>query len=122
MSRRFVLAVGVVALVSAGCGRLGVGLPACDTVASDPTTASVLTLQAVPAADYAPCLNSLKLGWDEVDFEVERGLMTLEFGTKRELEFRSFLEVRLTPSCDIGDAIAVPSGMDGIDRFDDIPR
>ncbi len=122
MSKRLAIVVGAVALLSAGCGRLGLGLPACDTAANNPTTASVITAQAVPKADYAPCLNSLKLGWDEVDFEVESDLMTLEFGRKTELEFQSFLEVRLTPSCDVGDAVPVPSGMDDVERFDNIEQ
>ncbi len=122
MSKRLVLVVTAIALVTAGCGRLGLGLPACDTGTSSPTGASVLTLQAVPRADYAPCLNSLKLGWDHVEFEVQSDLMSLEFGRQRELEFQPFLEVRLTPSCDVGDAVEVPSGMDDIDRFDDITQ
>lgn len=118
--RRLALVVVVIALAAAGCGRLGVGLPACDTDVSNPSSASVLSLQAVPGADYAPCLNSLKLGWDEVEFEVERDLVQLEFGRTRELEFQPFLEVRLTPTCDIGDAVEVPSGMDGVVRYDDV--
>jgi hypothetical protein len=120
MSRRLAIVVGALMLVGAGCGRLGLGLPACDTPTSNPTTASVITAQAVPEADYAPCLNSLKLGWDEVEFEVESDLMTLEFGRKSEFEFQSFLEVRLTPSCNVGDAVPVPSGMDDVERFDNI--
>lgn len=122
MTRRFVLLVGVVALLGAGCGRLGVGLPSCNTATSDPTSASVLTLQAVPRADYAPCIDSLKLGWDKVEFDVESDLVTLKFGRQNELEFQSFLEVRLTPACDVGDATPVPSGMDDIERFEDITQ
>ncbi|MCP4308001.1 MAG: hypothetical protein GY926_06460 [bacterium] len=122
MSRPLVTIVAALVLLSAGCGRLGLGLPACDTPPGDPSTASVITAQAVPRADYAPCLNSLKLGWDEVEFEVESNLMILEFGRTREFEFQSFLEVRLTPSCDVGDAVPVPSGMDDVERFDNIDQ
>lgn len=116
MSRKLVLAVTMLAMVSAACGRLGTGLPACDTPAGNPSSATVLTLQAVPNAAYSPCINSIQLGWDDVEFEVSRDLMMLEFGR----EFSSFLEVSLTPSCDIGDALEVPSGIDGVARFEDI--
>jgi len=122
MRRRLILTVGIVALIGTGCGGVGVGLPACDTSPDDPSGALVLTLQAVPRADYAPCLNSLKLGWDNVDFEVESDLMRLEIGRTTELEVDPFLEVRLTPACDIGDATPVSSGMEDVERFDNITQ
>lgn len=109
------LIIGV-ALLSTACGRLGVGLPGCRTETSEPTSATVLALQAVPTAEYGPCLNSLKLGWDEVDYKVENGLATIEIGR----EFSPFLEVRLTESCDVGAAIPVPSGLSDVDRYEDI--
>jgi hypothetical protein len=77
-----------------------------------------LTLQAVPTAEFAPCINSLKLGWDEVDFAAESGLASIEIG--RELD--SFLTITLTESCDVGDAVAVPSDVPEISRFEDIAR
>ena len=116
MTRRMLLLLVGVGLASSACGRLGLGLPACETPPTNPSPATVLVLQAVPTADYAPCINSLKLGWDEVAFGVESGKAELQFGR----EFASFLDVRLTESCDIGDAIAVESGMDDVARFDDI--
>ncbi len=110
--------MGLVALclLITACGRLGTGLPGCRTPASEPNAATVLSLQAVPEAEYAPCINSLQLGWDEVDFEVERGLALLEF----EHGIESFLEVRLTPSCDIGGATEVPSGIEGVSRYENV--
>ncbi len=116
MSRKLLLAAVFLALASGACGRLGTGLPACDTPTSNPSSATVLALQAVPRAEYSPCINSIQLGWDEVEFEVRSNLVMLEFGR----EFSSFLEVSLTPSCDIGDAVEVPSGVDGVARFEDI--
>lgn len=110
-----VLLVALAAL-GAGCGRLGTGLPACRAPVSDPTAATVLSLQAVPGARYTPCVNALQVGWEEVEFEVERGRATLEF--KRDLD--SFLNVTLTPGCDVGRAAEVESGMDGVRRFEDI--
>jgi hypothetical protein len=107
----------VVALLGTGCGR-GVGLPSCETAPSNPDSATLLALQAVPTADYAPCLNSVKLGWDDVDYRFESGMVTIEIG--RELS--AFLEVRLTEKCDIGSAIPVPSGMPDVARYEAIDQ
>lgn len=116
MNRRLLLTILALGLLVAGCGRLGLGLPSCDTPAANPDGAAVISLQAVPTADYAPCVRSLKLGWDEVEFDVESGRVALEIGR----EFEQFLTITLTESCDIGDAVEVPSGMDGISRYDDV--
>ncbi len=115
MNRASLMVVALALLMSA-CGRLGVGLPACETATRNPTSATVLALQAVPTADYAPCINDLKLGWDDIEYEVESGMASLEIGR----QFSSFLEVRLTESCDIGPAVEVPSGYDDILRYDNI--
>ncbi len=116
MKLRLVVALLAIALLTSACSRLGTGLPGCRTPASDPNAATVLSLQAVPEAEYAPCLNSLQLGWDEVEFQAERGLVTLDF----EHGLDEFLQVRLTPSCDIGDAIEVPSELEGVSRYEDV--
>ena len=117
MSRRVAGILIVVALLGTGCGR-GVGLPSCETATSNPDSATLLALQAVPTADYAPCLNSVKLGWDEVDYEFESGMVTIEIGR----EMSAFLEVRLTEACDIGSAIPVPSGMPDVERYEAIDQ
>jgi hypothetical protein len=76
----------------------------------------VLVAQAVPTAAYAPCINSLKLGWDEVDLNVERGTVSLKIGR----EFSSFLEVSLTESCDVSAANQVESDIEGVSRYDSV--
>lgn len=117
MSRlRLVTFAAAVALLAASCGRLGVGLPGCEAVVHNPTTANLLSLQAVPGANYAPCINSLKLGWDDVAFKAESGQATIEVG--RGLV--PFLEVRLTESCDIGNATEVASNHPDVKRYEDI--
>lgn len=116
MSRRLWLGIAVFAVATSACGRLGTGLPSCRTPPTNPNAAIVLSLQAVPDAEYIPCLNSLELGWEEVDFAVESGKATLKF----EHDLHRFLEVTLTPSCDVGDAAAVPSGFDGVTRYEDV--
>lgn len=118
MNKRLLLIIIGVVLMSSACGRVGLGLPACATGTDDPTAATVLALQAVPTADYAPCINSLQLGWDDVDYEIESGLATLEIGR----EFSAFLEVRLTESCDVGNAVEVPSEVEDLQKFEDIVK
>ncbi len=118
MSRRTAIAVATLTVLVSACGRLGTGLPACDTPTQNPNAATVLTLQAVPTAEFSPCINAIHLGWDEVEFDVESDLMRLEFG--RELS--SFLEVRLTPACEIGDAVGMASGIEGISRYEAITQ
>ncbi len=88
------------ALLVASCSRLGLGLPEC----SNPSSAMVLSLQAVPTAKYAPCVGSLQLGWDSLEFEVESGRasFTISHGAN------PFLTAILTETCDIGDATPAP--------------
>ena len=116
MRPRIFLAV-VVALLAAACSNsIGLGLPACDRPPTDPSGATVLVAQAVPRAVYAPCINSLKLGWDEVELKVQSGRASLEIGR----EFSSFLEVSLTETCDVSSATPVPSSLEGANRYEDL--
>jgi hypothetical protein len=112
-----ILLVIAAALLASACGnRIELGLPACDTQPNDPSTATVLVAQAVPTAAYAPCINSLKLGWDEVELHVESGRASIEIGR----EFSQFLEVSLTESCDVSSATPVATDLDGVSRYDDL--
>ncbi|MEA2003237.1 MAG: hypothetical protein U9N84_15305 [Actinomycetota bacterium] len=106
------------ALLASACGRLGVGLPGCEIEVRNPTSANILSLQAVPDAEYAPCINSLQLGWDDINFMAESGKAGLEIGR----DFSPFLRVHVTESCDLGDAVGVPSGAPDINRYEDIEK
>jgi len=64
----------------------------------------ILSAQAVPTAEYAPCINSLQLGWDNLDFEAENG----RAGFSISHTFEPFFSATLTETCDIGDATSVP--------------
>ncbi|MDJ0663855.1 MAG: hypothetical protein QNJ75_04795 [Acidimicrobiia bacterium] len=116
MTLRRLLLVVAVAVVASACGRLGTGLPACGAPPSSPNAANVLSVQALPEAAYAPCLNSLELDWDEVEFSARSGLVRLEF----ERGTDTFLDVRLTATCDIGDAKEVRSGQEDVTRYEDV--
>jgi len=116
MSRRIVLQAAVIVVFAAGCGRLGTGLPACGVSPQNPSPATVLAVQALPEAAYSPCLNSLELDWDEVEFSAKSGMVRLEF--VRGID--KFLEVELTGACDIGDATEVRSGQEDVTRYEDV--
>ncbi|MDH3259827.1 MAG: hypothetical protein OEM84_02520 [Acidimicrobiia bacterium] len=105
MSRRTALAVAAVVLFGS-CSRLGVGIPECERIVNNPSPAMVLSLQAVPTAMYAPCINSLQLGWDNLDFEVESGKAS--FSITHADMMAPFFTATLTEKCDIGNATPVP--------------
>ena len=104
MRRSTTLATGAVVLLLASCTRLGLGVPECAPVANTASGAMVLTLQAVPTAEYAPCINTLKLGWETPMFEVESGRASLSI----HHAMTPFLTATLTETCDIGNARPVP--------------
>lgn len=114
MSRPSSLVIAATALLLASCGRLGMGLPECEPVAQSPSGAMILSAQAVPTAEYAPCINSLQLGWDNLDFEVETG--RAGFSIVRAIE--PFFTATLTERCDIGDATAVPHPL--VEKYESI--
>jgi hypothetical protein len=114
--RRNLVVAAVALVIAGGCGRLGTGLPSCRIPTDDPNAATVLTLQAVPDAEYTPCINVLQVGWEDVDFAVESGRASLTF--HHDLE--PFLEVSLTPSCDVDGALEVPSGVDDVRRYENV--
>ncbi len=115
MKRRVSLLVGLGLLASA-CGGLGVGTPGCPTAVSQAGTAIVLSLQAVPTAKYAPCVNELKFGWKGPEFEAKRGVAETRIIAKGS----NFLTARLTETCDVGTATQVESGHEDIERFEDV--
>lgn len=104
MRWRYTLTIVAATLLLPSCGRLGLGIPECEPVVQSPTAAMVLSAQAVPTAEYAPCINSLQLGWDNIDFEVESGRTS--FSIIRAIE--PFFTATLTEKCDIGDATPAP--------------
>ncbi|MDJ0497525.1 MAG: hypothetical protein QNJ89_06830 [Acidimicrobiia bacterium] len=116
MRLRILLTVVMALLATACSNNITLGLPACDRPPTDPTGANVLVAQAVPRAAYAPCINSLKLGWDEVELNVESGRASLEIGR----EFSRFLEVSLTETCDVSSATPVDSSLEGASRYEDL--
>lgn len=105
-----------VAVLAGACGRLGVGIPECEVEVQDPTVATILALQAVPTAEFSPCVSEFKLGWDDLTYDAERGRSSFTIiGT----DLHPFLTVTLTESCDVGDAVETISGHDDIAQYAD---
>lgn len=109
---RYVLAL---TLVMGACSNLGLGEADCTPPERDISSASIMTAQAVPTAKYTPCLDELRLGWDETWF-AEDGRAGIEImnGLSR------FLSATVTESCDTTGAKSVPSGRTDIERFENI--
>jgi hypothetical protein len=114
MRWRYTLTIVAATLLLASCGRLGLGIPECEPVVQNPTAAMILSAQAVPTAEYAPCINSLQLGWDNLDFEVESG--KAGFSITRAIE--PFFTATLTETCDIGDSTPVPHPL--VEKYESI--
>lgn len=117
MRLRFAIAATALSLLATGCGGgYGVGLPACEEVVRRPTTATILEAQAVPTARFGPCVEQLKLGWDDVAFSARDGLAELRFGHQAQ----TFLTVRLQESCGVDPAQEVSSAFEGIAKYEDV--
>ncbi len=105
------------ALVTSACsGEQGVLLPGCEPNLRNPTGATILALQAVPGATYTPCIASVPLGWDNVDFDSERGMARVEFSRFG----RNFLDATVTETCEIGSATEVAGPQDDVRKFEDV--
>lgn len=114
--RRTIALVALLAGAAAGCGGLGLGEADCTPPSQGATSANIMMVQAVPSARYTPCVDELRLGWDEVQWFAEDGQAGLQiFHT-----FDRFLKVTVTESCDVSDAEPVESGHPDILRFEDI--
>ena len=114
MTRRAVWALVALSTLLASCGTIGLGEAECSP--RDTSAATSLNVQAVPSARYTPCLNELRLGWDEVDFFAEDG----RAGIRISRSFTPFLTATVTESCDVKNALPVDSGRPDIDRYEDV--
>lgn len=118
MIRRYgvVLSLGLL-LVASACANneLGRAVPECE---GELTGSMIIQIQAVPSAEYVPCVSELKLGWDYVDLVPKLGNTRFWLSSDRSGE--RFLEVTLTESCQ-----ADPPGQHveispGVDQYRDV--
>ena len=121
MIRRLLIVLAI-ALVATACGnsQLGRQVPACPVdpeVITSFSGAIILEMQAVDTAEYVPCLNDLKAGWSYEDLVPDRGKS--RFWLNSDRIGSHFLEVTLTPSCDVASATRV-AGLHDVDEYRDV--
>lgn len=96
-----------VAAVAAGCSnsQLGLSVPACPAEAgafNSVSGAIIIEMQAVDTAEYVPCIDELSAGWTYEDLVAEHGQS--RFWLNSDRIGSRFVEVVLTPQCDVGTA------------------
>lgn len=107
--RRLVVVICAVALLSAACGeqQLGRRIVACESPSNALGTAMILTAQAVPGADFIPCIEALRPGWRFEHVQARSGQAFFTLDSDRMGV--DFLRVTLLASCDVGAAQEVDS-------------
>lgn len=123
-ARRSLAGLALGAGLLAGCGQpvqVGSGELAC-RVGEDgvPANGVVLMAQAVPTASWVPCLDAVPLGWQLSDVQIRDG--SGRFFLDGDRDGVRAIEVRLSASCDKGDATAVPSDRAGVQRMELVTR
>jgi hypothetical protein len=114
--RRVTLTVVALGLVATACGStLGRSIIECDLDLRQPNATSIISAQAVPSADFLPCIEALRPGWDYEHVAPESGRVWFALDSDR-LGFR-FVQVTLTESCEIGSAQPLPSDQEGADFY-----
>lgn len=110
--------LALLAISLGACGNLGLGEAECLSPTRGASGATILTVQAVPTAKYTPCIDELRLGWDSVTWFAESGRAGIEI--QQDTDFSPFLSAIVTPSCDVGSAIPVASGIPDVQRFESV--
>ena len=110
MMRRRRLGATIVSLCAAAmlvpaCGGMYAPQPACGT---ENTNALTLMAQAVPSATLVPCIAGFPSGWSYDGARIRSGSAQFWLDSDRA-GFRA-LEVRLTESCDVSNAVEVTAG------------
>jgi hypothetical protein len=113
-TRRAALAVAVT-LLAGGCAQASDLHPSC----RGEEALFILAAQAVPSATLLPCVAQLPVGWDLAGAHAEAG--TFRFWLSSDRAGHQAVEVTLTATCDVGDAIEVPPAPDeaGTRRYED---
>ncbi len=111
--RRLIAVTCAVALLAVACGeqQLGRRIVECEGPSRSIETSFILTAQAVPGADFIPCVEALRPGWEFEHVQARSGQAF--FTLKSDRMGDDFLRVTLLPSCDIGAAHEVESDEPG---------
>lgn len=105
-----------ISLMASACAMEEV-LPAPSCVDGD---TAILTAQSVPTADLVPCFEPAPTGWDVTSVVIDQDGTTVRFDSDRAGEEAAMF--RFAESCDLGDAVVVPSEFDHAERYEHIER
>ena len=72
--------------------------------------------QSVPSAEFVPCLDSLPDGWTVAAVSIDQDGTVVRLDSDRAGPGAA--ELRYAETCDVHEAVAVPSDIDGAARFD----
>ena len=115
--RGLALVAAVVAtLALTGCVTPADAAPMCDEQGRN---ALVLMAQSVPEAEHIPCLDALPSGWYVNDVEIKSGQSRVGL-TRDGSTGASSVTMTFVPTCEIGDAVEVPSDEQGARRYEDV--
>ena len=107
--RRLAAAAALLALIGTGCASSQGSLPGCS---SPDDSVFALMAQSVPSATKLPCLKELPVGWMLSATEIQDGRTQLWLDST--IAGVHAVEVDLQASCDVGDAVEVPSAPDEV--------
>jgi hypothetical protein len=107
--RRLIVVICAVALLAVACGeqQLGRRIVECEGPSQSIGTTIIITAQAVPGADFIPCVEALRPGWTFEHVQARSGQAFFTLNSDRMGD--DFLRVTLLPSCDVGTAREVDS-------------
>lgn len=113
--RRKLAVVAVLAVILSSCATLGREFPRCEFPLVDVPISVVMQIQALPQADFGPCLSDLEPGWTYHHMQHETGKVRFWLDSDRLGD--RFLTVEMTESCDPGSAAGRPHPNEDIRRF-----
>jgi hypothetical protein len=118
MSRRRTALVLLIALVIAGCSTSETAALRAPLCGSDGTRTTLLMAQSTPGATLIPCIDALPATWTLQGMKIDSAHSQLAFMADMTSETPKRLEVLLRDTCDVSEAVAVPSDERGAKRFE----
>ncbi|MGI9622482.1 MAG: hypothetical protein ACR2PK_06560 [Acidimicrobiales bacterium] len=80
----------------------------------------LISAQSVPTAQWLPCFNTLPDGWSYSTVRIDQGGTRVRLDSDRAGD--NAAEMGFYESCDLGEAVSVPSSLDQAIQFDSIER
>ena len=116
----------LLAALAGGCVNTGevaedVGrVPSCTSKPGTVRRGVLIMAQAVPSAQWLPCIRTVPPGWSFDEIRPRDGQVTMLFSSDRD--GMHALTVLLRPSCDVTGATEVPSELPEMRRFERVTR